>query len=224
MFKLADRVKETSITSGSGLYIQFNDTFGGYQSFADAIGDGNTTYYTIENGVNFEVGVGTYVASTNSLSRDEILTSSNNNQRINLNGGVSIVFCSYPASRVFLLNSQGFATAPDSSFIGIQFPDGSIQGSNRSVRAYRTITQNTTLSSLDDVVIVDCSFSNISITMPSPTSMAGKTITFKTINGPYKLTLISPSGSNIDGNLSIDIPYKNTSISVFSNSTNWYII
>jgi hypothetical protein len=97
MLVVADRVKQTSITQGSGNII-FNSTFGAFQSFSDGIGDGNSTYYVIENNSNFEVGIGTYTESTNSLSRDTILVSSNNNAHIDLLG-VSLIFCTYPASK-----------------------------------------------------------------------------------------------------------------------------
>lgn len=222
MFKLADRVKQVSLTAGSGLYIELQETFRGYQSFQDAIGDGNTTYYTIENGINFEIGIGTYTAGNNSLSRDEVLTSSNNNQRVNLDGN-SVVFCSYPASKVFLLNNQGFATAPDGSFVGIQFPDGSIQGSTRPIRGYRTITQNTLLTNTDDIILADCSFSNIQATLPDASTMSGKTITFKLKSGPYILTVSAQSGDLIDGLPNFTIPHRNMSISVISDNSNWYI-
>jgi hypothetical protein len=122
MLKLSDRVKQTSITQGTGT-ITLYDTFSGFQSFANGIGNGNTTYYTIENGSNFEVGIGTY--NNNTLSRDTILDSSNNKQKISLNG-VSIVFCSYPAEYAFFLNN-GYASGQQPYYSGIAFPDGSIQ-------------------------------------------------------------------------------------------------
>lgn len=123
MLILSDRVKQTSITPGTG-NIVLNDTIGGFQSFSDGIGDGNATYYTIENGTNYEVGVGTY--SNNILSRDLILDSSNNDQRINLNGA-SIVFCTYPAKRAFFLNDLGYASGQSPHYSGIAFPNGLIQ-------------------------------------------------------------------------------------------------
>lgn len=123
MFILADRVKQTSITQGTGT-ITLSDTFGGFQSFANGIGNGNTTYYTIENGSNYEVGIGTYNNST--LSRDFILDSSNSKQKISLNG-VSVVFCSYPAERSFFLTNNGYASGLYPHYSGIAFPDGSIQ-------------------------------------------------------------------------------------------------
>lgn len=124
MLNLVDRIKQTSLTEGTGP-ISFNGTFGSFQPFS-VIGDGNTTYYTIENGNNFEVGIGTYTSSTNTLSRDRILDSSNNGQKINLIG-LSIVFCTYPADHSVFLNEQGYVSGQMPFYSGIAFPDGTIQ-------------------------------------------------------------------------------------------------
>jgi hypothetical protein len=124
MLKLADRVKETSITVGNGLEIALAGAFGAFQTFASTIGDGNSTYYTIENNSNFEVGVGTYNASDNTLSRDLVLSSTNNNQRISLDG-VSIVFCCYPASQAVLLDN-GRINSPNPNYNGIVFPSSTV--------------------------------------------------------------------------------------------------
>lgn len=125
MLILSDRVKQTSVTTGSGT-LTLADTFGGFQSFSNAIGNGNTTYYTIENGSNFEVGIGT--VNSNALSRDLILDSSNNGQKIELEG-VSIVFCTYPADHSFFLNEQGYGSGQLPYYSGIAFPDGTVQSS-----------------------------------------------------------------------------------------------
>ena len=97
MFILADRVKETTITSGTGSVV-LNAGFGAYQTFSDGVGDGNQTYYAIENDVRWEVGIGTYTSSTNTLARDTVLRSSNSDSLISLNG-VSTVFATYPADK-----------------------------------------------------------------------------------------------------------------------------
>jgi len=70
-----DRVKETTTSTGTGT-ITLAGAIQGYQSFS-VVGDGNTTYYTITDGTNWEVGIGTYTASGTTLSRDTILESSN---------------------------------------------------------------------------------------------------------------------------------------------------
>ncbi len=79
----------------------------GYTTFAAAIGNGNSTYYTITNDSlgQWEVGVGTYNAG--SLVRDLVLTSSNNNLIVNFGVGTKDVFCTLPAERAVYNNPDG---------------------------------------------------------------------------------------------------------------------
>ena len=100
---LSDRVKETTITQGTGS-ITLGGALGGFVSFADGIGDNNETYYVIENDTNFEVGMGTY--SSGSLSRDTVLASSNSGSKISLTG-VSFVFCTLPADKALFKDGAG---------------------------------------------------------------------------------------------------------------------
>ncbi len=99
-FRIYDRVKETSTTTGTGTII-LNGAFGAFQSFNDAFLDGQTTYYTIENGSRWEVGQGVFDQGSNSISRDIVFDSSNNNNKIELEG-ISVVFCTLPASKAFI--------------------------------------------------------------------------------------------------------------------------
>ena len=91
---ISDRVKETTTTEGTGSIVLGGATFGGFQTFSDAIGTGNSTYYCIQNHSDFEIGIGTF--SSGSLSRDTILQSSNSDSKISLIGP-SVVFCVLPA-------------------------------------------------------------------------------------------------------------------------------
>jgi len=106
--KIADRVKETSLTQGSGA-LTLEGAFGGFQTFSTAIGDGNSTYYAIENESQWEVGVGTYTASSNTLSRDTVLQSSNNDSKIDIYG-VATVFCTYAADKAIFRDENGNIT------------------------------------------------------------------------------------------------------------------
>jgi hypothetical protein len=96
---LKDRVRETTTTQGTGT-VTLAGAVAGFQSFS-AIGNANTTYYTINlPGVNeWEVGIGTYTASGTTLSRDTVLSSSNSGNLVNFSAGVKDVFCTYPAGR-----------------------------------------------------------------------------------------------------------------------------
>ena len=96
-FVLADRVKETTTTVGTGTVTLLGASTG-YQSFA-AIGDANTTYYTIagQTGSEWEVGIGTYASSGTTLARTTVISSSNAGSLVNFSAGTKDVFVTYPA-------------------------------------------------------------------------------------------------------------------------------
>jgi hypothetical protein len=96
---IKDRVKETSTTTGTGTFTLAGAATG-FQSFA-AIGDGNTTFYTIAlvGGSEWEVGIGTYTSSGTTLSRGTILSSSNSGNAVNFSAGTKDVFVTYPSER-----------------------------------------------------------------------------------------------------------------------------
>jgi hypothetical protein len=111
-----DRVKETSTTTGTGTF-DLGGAVSGFESFVTAIGNGNTTYYSIvnENG-EFEVGLGTVTdAATDTLSRDTILSSSNSDAAVNFTAGTKNVFCTLPASKAVILDSSGNIVANNGS-------------------------------------------------------------------------------------------------------------
>lgn len=95
-FKIADRCKETTTTTGTGT-ITTAGALAGFQTLLAGVGSGNSTYYTIlsGNGTDWEVGIG--VVTSGSLTRATILSSSNSGSAISLSG-TSTVFCDAPAS------------------------------------------------------------------------------------------------------------------------------
>jgi hypothetical protein len=232
MFILADRVKQSSITTGTG-DIVFDATFPSFQPFADAIGDGNSTYYAIEMYSKYEIGIGTYTSSTNSLSRDIVLESSNSDAKIDLDG-VSIVFCTYPAEKAFVLDDAGFATGFDATYAGIKFPDGTTQnsastgggnnGGGDSTRSHISVNSSTTLATTAEVVFISTLSSDIEVTLPFASGMQGKTISFKFNSNQYKCTILSQTVDDLDSSSSTALQYKNESISCFSDGDDWYIL
>ena len=101
-FVLADRVRETTTTTGTGS-VTLAGAVTGFQTFA-AIGNANITYYTIagQGTSEWEVGIGTYTASGTTLSRDTVLASSNSGSLVNFSAGTKDVFCDYPAGRAVI--------------------------------------------------------------------------------------------------------------------------
>ena len=96
-FVLADRVKETTTTTGTGTVTLLGASTG-FQSFS-AIGNGNTTYYTIagQTSSEWEVGIGTYTSSGTTLARTTVISSSNSGSLVNFSAGTKDVFVTYPA-------------------------------------------------------------------------------------------------------------------------------
>jgi len=92
---LADRVKETTQTTGTGtLSLAGNAT--GFQSFVGAGLDGKSTYYAIVDDptstTEWEVGVGTVTAGTpNTLTRDRVVASSNSGSKVSWSAGTKTV-------------------------------------------------------------------------------------------------------------------------------------
>lgn len=96
---LADRVQDTTTTTGTGSVTLTGTPPAGYQSFGAAIGNGNTTYYVINGGSQWEVGIGTYISASTALSRDTVLSSSNSGSLVNFSAGTKTVFVTYPAEK-----------------------------------------------------------------------------------------------------------------------------
>jgi hypothetical protein len=96
---LADRVKETTTTTGTGTVTLLGASTG-YQSFS-VVGNANTTYYTIagQTGSEWEVGIGTYTLVGTLLARTTVLASSNAGSLVTFSAGTKDVFVTYPAGR-----------------------------------------------------------------------------------------------------------------------------
>ena len=108
---LADRVQETTTTTGTGT-VTLAGAVTGYQSFA-VIGNGNTTFYTIadQGGANWEVGIGTYSTTGPTLARTTVLASSNAGSLVTFTSGVKTVFVTYPSEKSVNLDASGNVSA-----------------------------------------------------------------------------------------------------------------
>jgi hypothetical protein len=98
MANFADRVKDTTTTTGTGDLTLAGAPPTGYIAFATAFASNDRVYYCISSsgGAEWEVGWGTLSAST-TLQRTTILASSNANAVVSLSAGTKDVFCDIPA-------------------------------------------------------------------------------------------------------------------------------
>lgn len=95
MHKVADRIYETSVTTGTGTYTLAGAATG-FQSFS-TLGAGATTPYFATDDTNWEVGIGTVATGPNTLARTVILASSNANAAVNWGVGTRKIRVGLPA-------------------------------------------------------------------------------------------------------------------------------
>lgn len=109
---IADRVVETSTTTGTGTY-SLNGAVDGFQTFVGGIGDSNETFYCCTDGTDWEVGIGTVTdGSPDTLSRDEIIASSNGGSAVSWGAGSKTLFVDVPASRRPVIDDANAVVIP----------------------------------------------------------------------------------------------------------------
>jgi len=138
---VADRVKETTATTGTGT-VNLGGAASGFIGFVAGIGNGNTCYYSIVGATEWEVGIGTVTdAATDTLSRTTVLSSSNANALVNFSAGTKDVFVTMPASYFLTV----FPT------VNNEVPAGLVNGSNKiftTVKEYITSSTSVFLNGL----------------------------------------------------------------------------
>jgi hypothetical protein len=106
---IADRVRETSTTSGTGA-LTLAGAVSGFRTFASVCSTGDEVQYVITEGASWEVGVGIY---SGTLSRSTVLASSNAGSLVSFTGASKDVVLTFPAraaagvpNRNLLVNSS----------------------------------------------------------------------------------------------------------------------
>ena len=99
-FVIADRVRETTTTTGTGT-VNLLGAVTNFETFSANLSNSDTTYYAIVDNTNndFEVGIGTFTASGTTLARS-VIASSNSNNLVDFGVGTKDVFITVPASKI----------------------------------------------------------------------------------------------------------------------------
>ena len=111
-FITADRVLDSSTSTGTGAFVVSGTPAAGYQTFSAVMSVGDTCYYSIQGQTTseWEVGLGTY-SSANTLTRTTIYSSSNAGAAVTFSAGTKNVFITMVALRSPQLNASGNVTA-----------------------------------------------------------------------------------------------------------------
>lgn len=102
-FKLGDRIRESTTTTGTGA-LALGGADVGFATFASRLSTGDTTWYALVFGASWEVGIGTFT-SPSTLARTTVIASTNSDAALNLAAGTKEVFVTAPASALLLLNN-----------------------------------------------------------------------------------------------------------------------
>ena len=211
-----DRVKETSTTTGTGTF-DLGGAVSGFESFVTAIGNGNTTYYSIvnENG-EFEVGLGTVTdAATDTLSRDTILSSSNSDAAVNFSAGTKNVFCTLPASKAVILDSSGNIVANNGSNLTNLNADNLASGTLPDARFPAT------LPALNGSALTDLNATNVA----SGTLASDRLPTVPTTKGGTGLTTIGTANQVLAVNSGATaLEYQDITLTTINNNADNRII
>jgi hypothetical protein len=105
---IADRVRETTITTGTGT-ISLGGAVANFETFTANLSNSDTTYYSIVDNTNgaFEVGLGTFTSSGTTLARTTVIASSNSNSAVNFGSGTKDVFITIPATKMIVKDASG---------------------------------------------------------------------------------------------------------------------
>ena len=203
---IADRVKETTTTTGTGTVTLLGASTG-YQSFA-AIGNGNTTFYCIASQSNseWEVGIGTYTSSGTTLARTTVLSNSSGTQpsALSFSAGTKDVFVTYPSEKSVNLDANGVAVIGTGSALGGTTNPiiAAVSSANQYIQEYIYNSNNGVSSSADFVAYANNSTDAHGWADVGFTSQSYADTTY-TVTGPNEAYLFgsAPSGSGKTGNL-----------------------
>jgi hypothetical protein len=108
---IADRIKDTTTTTGTGTLTIANSAPTGFRTFGSVMATNDICYYAISSngGSEWEVGLGTLTSST-TLTRDTVLSSSNSNALTSFSAGTKDVFLTQPAAQT-QTSGQDYALA-----------------------------------------------------------------------------------------------------------------
>lgn len=119
-FIVNDRVKETTSTTGTGA-VTLAGASSGFDTFAAGIGGSNVTYYTIAHQAvdEWEVGVGTLNGGASTLTRTQIISSSNGDAAVSFAVGTKDVFCTLPAGKIATPEAEAYGSSANPILINV---------------------------------------------------------------------------------------------------------
>ena len=178
---IADRVRETSTTTGTGT-LTLDGAVSGYRTFSSGIGNSNTCYYTITLGSAWEVGIGT--VSAGQLARTTVLDSSNANAAVDFGAGTKDVFATYAGDKA--VDTDVIQTLSNKTLV-----NPAVVGASSTVGGKVTLLEGSANgSNYVELKVADSLAGNVTYTLPTADGTSGQLLA---TNGTGTLSWSTPS-------------------------------